>query len=178
MPVGYDRMKVTLTYRGWPNVRKLNLIVKEGLAEIADHWFFTWFKKRFSGRAVSEYGYKPRKPYYDRLKEIVAGKTIRRWFRKPIRPITVARNQPRPIVLSGETKRQATRGASFSGTSKRHTVSINVPWYVTKGAHKDRLATELTTLSQREIDILAHKLDHFVEREMNADQEVVTKRIA
>ena len=176
--IRYPMWTIKLTYTGWAAAlaegdrsfkRLFHRVLKSGLMMVIERWYFYILKRHFDHDAARRYGYKARRPKYDKFKKAVEGRVLRNWGGMSIRPFWVARNQPRAIVLSGATQKMATRsGIRLTGTSKRGRGTFTVPAYITVGKNLQHIPAELTKVTKDEGMRMAHWLDKHIQEKMDA----------
>lgn len=134
-----------ITYEKPPDVtlKELRPAVKEALQRTVLEWWRRYMPGHFRNEAKGKYSYQPRTAAYEKRKARQKG-------------------HRRPLVWSGLAERQAKRYAKTSGTSKRATLSMDLPGYFYKylktGKQVDK-NRELTETTEREAQELAEVLD-------------------
>ena len=152
----------TMIYIGSPKAMKRGLgkIVKEAMQEAGALWHRRYLPEHFRQGAASKYGYQKRTSAYMKRKARYQG-------------------HQRPLEFKGDLKREATRMAHITGTSKRVTVNVSVPWYVNR-AWKTRssmpdLEKELTKATSGEERRLARVVEQLSTRKLDQVQTRETR---
>jgi len=176
-------IKGRMVYIGGPKAMKrgMSKIMKASLSEAGGLWHKRYLPEHFRAGASSKYGYALRGAKYVERKS--SGKARVRYKRKPRRGRTVRtagarrRNTAKRVdsnALSyrGDLKRELTRRAVLSGTSKRIRVVMDVggAWYGAahfKKRNAPDLASEVTSILQSEEKRIARVVEQYAERELN-----------
>jgi len=149
---------------GGPKAMKRGMapIVKEALQEAGASWHMNELPRHFRVGAGSRYGYQPRTRKYQSYKRFKRG-------------------HQRPLEFTGDLKREVTRRAAISGTSKRVRVVMDTgrAWYATRnwktrGTMPD-MPTELTATTKAEEKRVARIAERLIERKLNAIQTRETR---
>lgn len=135
-------IKPVLTYKKSPKMlqKEFRPILKGELRQVGLMWHREMMPEHFKVGAERKYDYEKRSKSHIMRK-------IRRFGHR------------RPLEYTGKSKRMAKREARLTGTSKRVRVRLRVPkyFYQRRGKAPDK-AKELTSLTQREADMLAGAL--------------------
>ena len=146
-----------MVYIGGPSAMKRGMpkILKEALQDAGGLWHRRYLPLHFHAGAGNKYKYKPRTRPYLRRKQKQQG-------------------HRRPLEFSGDLKRELTRKAALSGSSKRVRVVMDTgrAWYATRnwktrGTMPD-MPTEITATTNAEVKKLARIVEAVVERKLNA----------
>jgi len=135
-------------------------IVKEALAEAAAYWHKKFAPRHFRSGAATRYGYTPRSENWRRRKRRVKGHAL-------------------PLVWTGRTKRQVTRAARLTGTSRAITLNMHVERYIFYRKHSARgeinMAAEITRIISPEKREIRRHMDRVLERGLSGvtDREVI-----
>lgn len=151
----------SITYIGGPKSMKRGLapILKEALQDAGGLWHRRYLPMHFKEGSGNKYKYKPRTQKYMRYKRKKMG-------------------HRRPLEFTGTLRRETTRMATISGSSKRMSVTMSVgmskAWYAgvkykSRGTMPD-LAKELTTVTRAETKKLAKVIEITIARKLNAIQ--------
>ena len=142
---------VHITYTNRPNVRKLHTAVRDALKAGITYWHRKFIPRHFERGAAGRYGYGPRwgkkgKLSYNTWKVKNQGRSVfipggdfvkvvqtNVGIRQSGTTITIARNQPRDLVLSGRSQFWITAMVKVSGTYKSAKGMLRAPWYFTHG---------------------------------------------
>jgi hypothetical protein len=151
----------SMVYIGSPKSMKRGLgkIVKESLQEAGALWHRRDFPKHFGPAAAGRYRFEKRSDAYRKRK--------RRF-----------RSHDYPLEFKGDLKRQATRMAQISGTSKRVTVKLSVPWYVAASRRRPGMpdmAKEMTQATDSEVRRLARVVEASATRKLDQIQTRETR---
>jgi len=169
---------IKITYRGirsgMVGVRKMRSIVRDALKAAIAEWWKNFLPQRFQPGARGKFDFAPRRPSYDAFKKRVQGRQVAHWAGRPITPFWVARNQPRDIVLSGETMRMTSQYLSVTGTYRKARGTIKVPAHFSIGSSGTGRVAELLSVTQSEARTLAKLVDRKVQEGINADRSVET----
>ena len=135
-------------------------IIKAVLSEGAAYWHKRFAPRHFRSGAATRYGYTPRSDSWRKRKRRVKG-------------------HAQPLVWTGRTKRQVTRAARLTGTSRAVTVNMRVEAYVfyrKRGARGEiNMAAEITRMVSPEKREIHRHMDRALERELNrvAERKVI-----
>ena len=151
-----------IQYRGSPDATKKELrdSAKAEFASLGSHWHANMMPGHFEKSAEGKYHYKPRNASYIRRKARKYGHT-------------------RPLDYSGEMKRQATRMAKITSTSKGARVTMSGPRYLymyRKDYKQPDKAAELTFITNEEVNLLAQILDKKITARLNSIKTFETRR--
>ena len=156
-------IKGRMVYIGGPKAMKASLrpIVKEALQDMGALWHRRYLPQHFRPGAASKYGYQPRSAAYMKRK-------------------ASRKRHQRPLEFSGDYKREVSRKAVLSGTSKRVRVVMDVgpAWYATRTWKTRRapdIPAETTATTPTEVKRLARIGEQFTERKLNAIQTRETR---
>ncbi|HUV11131.1 MAG TPA: hypothetical protein VMX12_09140 [Acidimicrobiia bacterium] len=163
--------------RGWPK------IMKEALSDAGGLWHRRYLPEHFRAGASTKYGFAPRLSTYvnrkarnksKRPRYTVKPKGQRRAKMASTRRRNMSRKiDPNALVYRGDLKRELTRRATLSGTSKRIRVVMDVggAWYGTaffKKKNAPDMASEVTAILQSEEDRIAKVVEQYATRKLNA----------
>ena len=134
-----------IQYRGSPTETKkeFHRAVKTEFAHVGQYWHERMLADHFKIAAEKKYYYQPRKASYIRRKAKRFG-------------------HRRPLEFTGDMKRQVTRMARITSTSKGARVAMTGPRYLymyRKDLNQPDKAAELTFVTNEEINKLAQILD-------------------
>ena len=149
-------MKGHVVYIGGPRAMKRGLpkIVKQALSEAGGLWHRRYLPMHFHAGAGNRYKYAPRTRKYLRRKQRLKG-------------------HRRPLEFSGDLKRELTRKATLSGTSKRVRVVMDPgrAWYATRKwtsrTTMPDMPTEITATTRREEQKIARVVEVLTARRLN-----------
>ena len=138
------RGSITYTRSPETTLKQFRPILKEKMQEVGNEWHSKFFPGHFEPGAAAKYKYRKRSEKY-RLKKLrVSG-------------------QRKPLVFTGRMKRELLRMARLSGSAKSVSVKMTGPAY-SKYHNKLR---ELTGITNKEANELAHDLDARMEEGLN-----------
>jgi hypothetical protein len=154
--MGLLMMKGRMVFIGGPKQMKRGLgkVIKESMAEGAGLWHRRYLPMHFKQGAGRRYRYQPRTRPYLRHKRKKHGHS-------------------RPLEFSGELRREVTRRATITGTSRRARVTMDTgqAWYATRKwknrATMPDMEAEITKTTNREVKKIAHVIEAVVERRLN-----------
>jgi len=153
---------LTLRYTG-PTVPGLHKVKKKGWLAVGRQWHTKFRRKHFTQRGAAEYRYTRRSKKY----------TARKWNEYGHR---------RPLVFTGESE-ALTRERDVRATSKGNQIIMRAPALNfrprTKDGtiHKRRMRDELTTVSRREAETHADKMESVLAKGLTKGNRTRTKRI-
>jgi hypothetical protein len=155
--------EITLTKTGpTPKLvqRELNSIQREAARTMGQVWATRFRQKHFRNAASGEYGYTPRQGE--------AGRPGRRGFAQSYTGKKLKKyGHSRPLVLTGESE-EATRNPRIEATATRGQAKVRVimnsPGFNRRYAGSPiDMRQELTTVSEREGQELAHEAGFFIQ---------------
>jgi hypothetical protein len=157
-------IKGRMVYIGGPSAMKRGIgkIVKEALQDAGGLWHRRYLPMHFQPGAGNKYKYQPRTRAYLRHKQKRKG-------------------HRRPLEFSGDLKRELTRKAALSGSSKRVRVVMDTgpAWYatrkwVTRTSMPD-MPSEITQTTNAEVKKLARIAEVVTARRLNEIKTRETK---
>lgn len=172
-----------MVYIGSPAAMKRGMpkVMKESLSEAGGLWHRRYLPEHFRPGAASKYRYAPRTGRYVDRK--ARGGPRPRYTRKRKKnrrfkmPSIFRRNVPRKmdphaLVYRGDLKRELTRRAALSGTSKRIRVVMDVggAWYGAahfKKRNAPDMPSEVTAITRAEERRIGKIVEQFAARKLN-----------
>jgi len=146
--------------------RDWNKWVKAANLAMGSHWHENFKRKHFTDDGAREYGYTPRKGQ----RKTPGSKSYRRsyWGRK-VAKLAKQGRRALPLVLTGDSRRQAMSQKKVVATSKLCRVKINAPGLNRRAkGSKVNMREEMTTVTRKEFRALWKVHAEVIRRAMNA----------
>ncbi len=162
--------------RGWPK------IMKEALSEAAGLWHRRYLPEHFRPGASSKYGYADRSAaYVDRKSRRRSRPLLRRKSRRNktrtgpgVGGPAPRKRDPNALVFRGDLKRELTRRAVLSGSSKRVRVVMDVggAWYgaarFLRRPNAPNMPSEITAITPAEERRIVKIIEQFAARKLES----------